>query len=298
MSQAAAKQAKRGKGIGVSSFTPYLYILPSLILFSMFVFYPFAKTIYLSMTLTDQSGNAMKWIGLDNFTSLLSSKDFWFSLEITARYAVTVVTGSLVIGLVCAIIANEEMYALGLMRTVYAMPLAISSACIAVIATFVLNPTMGILNKMLGTDIRWLRDIKYALPSISVVTIWMNVGLNFIFLIAALQNVDRSLYEAGDIEGVNFLQRHWHITFPSISPTLFFLLIINVINSFQAYAQIRLMTQGGPGKFTRVIVYSIYLEAFQNNRYGMSAAMSVVLFILMFILTAVQFRVEKKVTYS
>lgn len=297
MSQAAAKPAKRGKGIGASSFTPYLYILPSLILFSMFVFYPFAKTIYLSMTLTDQSGNAMKWIGLENFTSILSSKDFWFSLEITARYAVTVVAGSLIVGLICAIIANEEMYARGLTRTVYAMPLAISSACIAVIATFVLNPTMGILNKMLGTDIRWLRDIKYALPSISIVTIWMNIGLNFIFLIAALQNVDRSLYEAGDIEGVNFFQKHWHITFPSISPTLFFLLIINVINSFQAYAQIRLMTQGGPGKFTRVIVYSIYLEAFQNNRYGVSAAMSVVLFILMFILTAFQFRVERKVTY-
>ena len=168
MSQAAAKPAKRGKGIGASSFTPYLYILPSLILFSMFVFYPFAKTIYLSMTLTDQSGNAMKWIGLENFTSILSSKDFWFSLEITARYAVTVVAGSLIVGLICAIIANEEMYARGLARTVYAMPLAISSACIAVIATFVLNPTMGILNKMLGPDIRWLRDIKYALPSISI----------------------------------------------------------------------------------------------------------------------------------
>ena len=126
MSQAAAKPAKRGKGIGASSFTPYLYILPSLILFSMFVFYPFAKTIYLSMTLTDQSGNAMKWIGLENFTSILSSKDFWFSLEITARYAVTVVAGSLIVGLICAIIANEEMYARGLARTVYAMPLAIS----------------------------------------------------------------------------------------------------------------------------------------------------------------------------
>lgn len=298
MSQMAAKASRRQKkGFSVQSVTPYLYILPSLIMFSLFIFYPFAKTIYLSTTLTDQSGNAIAWIGLENFANILSSKDFWFSLEVTAKYAVFVVSGSLIIGLICAIIANEEIFARGLVRTLFSLPMAISSACIAVIATFILNPTMGILNNVLGTEIRWLRDIKYALPSVSIVTVWMNIGLNFIFLIAALQNVDRSLYEAGDIEGVNFFQKHWHITFPSISPTLFFLLIINVINAFQAYAQIRLMTQGGPGKFTRVIVYSIYLEAFQNNRYGSSAAMSVILFLLMFIITAIQFKVEKKVTY-
>ena len=183
------------------------------------------------------------------------------------------------------------------MRTVFAMPMSISSACIAVIGVFALNPTMGIVNSLLGTSIKWLRDIHYALPSVAAVTVWMNIGLNFIFLIAALQNVDEALYEAGAIEGANFFQKHWHITLPCVSPTLFFLLIINVINAFQAYAQIRLMTQGGPGKYTRTIIYAIYLEAFQNNRYGMSAAMSVVLFIILFVLTLIQFKMEKKVTY-
>lgn len=293
-----AKAQHVKKPVTFETFAPYFYIIPSLFLFILFVFYPFAKTIYLSSTLTDQTGHAIKWIGLDNFRNILNSKDFWFSVEVTLKYAGMVVTGSIIIGLICAIIANEKFFGRSLARTVYAMPMAISSACIAVIATFILNPTMGVLNMLLGTHIRWLRDIKYALPSIAVVTIWMNIGLNYIFTIAALQGVDKSLYEAGEIDGANFFQKHWFITFPSISPTLFFLLIINVINAFQSYAQIRLMTQGGPGKFTRVIVYSIYLEAFQNNRFGSSAAMSVILFLIMFLLTAIQFRIEKKVTYS
>lgn len=293
-----AKAAKTR--FSLESICPYLYILPSLLLFSLFVFFPFAKTLFLSLSLTDQAGSAIDFVGLDNFRSVLlgsSSRDFWFSMGVTLRYAAMVVTGSIVLGLICAILANESFRGRGLVRTVFAMPMSISSACIAVIGVFALNPTMGIVNSLLGTSIKWLRDIHYALPSVAVVTIWMNIGLNFIFLIAALQNVDEALYEAGAIEGTNFFQKHWHITLPCVSPTLFFLLIINVINAFQAYAQIRLMTQGGPGKYTRTIIYAIYLEAFQNNRYGMSAAMSVVLFIILFVLTLIQFKMEKKVTY-
>ena len=293
-----AKAAKTR--FSLESICPYLYILPSLLLFSLFVFFPFAKTLFLSLSLTDQAGSAIDFVGLDNFRSVLlgsSSRDFWFSMGVTLRYAAMVVTGSIVLGLICAILANESFRGRGLVRTVFAMTMSISSACIAVIGVFALNPTMGIVNSLLGTNIKWLRDIHYALPSVAAVTVWMNIGLNFIFLIAALQNVDEALYEAGAIEGANFFQKHWHITLPCVSPTLFFLLIINVINAFQAYAQIRLMTQGGPGKYTRTIIYAIYLEAFQNNRYGMSAAMSVVLFIILFVLTLIQFKMEKKVTY-
>ena len=293
-----AKAAKTR--FSLESICPYLYILPSLLLFSLFVFFPFAKTLFLSLSLTDQAGSAIDFVGLDNFRSVLlgsSSRDFWFSMGVTLRYAAMVVTGSIVLGLICAILANERFRGRSLVRTVFAMPMSISSACIAVIGVFALNPTMGIVNSLLGTNIKWLRDIHYALPSVAAVTVWMNIGLNFIFLIAALQNVDEALYEAGAIEGANFFQKHWHITLPCVSPTLFFLLIINVINAFQAYAQIRLMTQGGPGKYTRTIIYAIYLEAFQNNRYGMSAAMSVVLFIILFVLTLLQFKMEKKVTY-
>lgn len=291
------QQTVQKKGFTFRDLTPYLYIVPSLALFILFVFYPFLKTIYLSLSSTDLNGNATGFIGLANYITAFQDKTMWTALWVTIRYALMVVAGSIVMGTICAILANESFKGRGLVRTVYAMPMAISSACIAVIATFILNPTMGILNQILGTQIKWLKGINTALPSVAVVTIWMNIGMNYLFVIAALQSVDISLYEAGSIEGVNFFQKHWYITIPSISPTLFFLLIINVINSFQAYAQIRLMTQGGPGKFTTTLVYMIYRETFENMRYASGATMSVILFVILFILTAIQFKVEKKVTY-
>ena len=291
------QQTVQKKGFTFRDLTPYLYIVPSLALFILFVFYPFVKTIYLSLSSTDLSGNATGFVGFANYITAFQDKTMWTALWVTIKYALMVVAGSIVMGTICAILANESFKGRGLVRTVYAMPMAISSACIAVIATFILNPTMGILNQILGTQIKWLKGINTALPSVAVVTIWMNIGMNYLFVIAALQSVDISLYEAGSIEGVNFFQKHWYITIPSISPTLFFLLIINVINSFQAYAQIRLMTQGGPGKFTTTLVYMIYRETFENMRYASGATMSVILFVILFILTAIQFKVEKKVTY-
>lgn len=285
------------KGLTLRDLTPYLYIVPSLALFITFVFYPFAKTIYLSLHVTDPTGNAIAWAGTSNYAAALADKNLWTAIGVTIKYAVMVVAGSIVLGTICAILSNEAFKGRAIVRTVYAMPMAISSACIAVIATFILNPTMGVLNQILGTTTKWLKGVDTALPSVAVVTIWMNIGMNYLFVIAALQSVDISLYEAGSIEGVNFFQKHWYITIPSISPTLFFLLIINVINSFQAYAQIRLMTQGGPGKFTTTLVYLIYRETFENMRYASGATMSVILFVIIFLLTAVQFKVEKKVTY-
>ena len=277
--------------------SPYLYIIPSLTLFIIFVFYPFLKTIYLSLHATDLHGNATDFVGLANYATALTDKSMWSAIGVTLRYAAIVVIGSLVMGTVSAIMANEPFRGRGIVRTVYAMPMAISSACIAVIATFILNPTMGVLNQILGTNTKWLKGIHTALPSVAAVTIWMNIGMNYLFVIAKLQSIDVTLYEAANIDGVNFFQKHWYITIPAISPTLFFLLIVNVINSFQAYAQIRLMTQGGPGRFTTTLVYMIYRETFENMRYASGATMSVILFVIMFILTAIQFKVEKKVTY-
>ena len=276
---------------------PYLYILPSLILFGLFVFYPFVRTFSLSFFSTDQRGAASLWVGLDNYRNLITSRDFMMSLRVTLEFAAKVVIGSMALGLVAAILANEAIPMRSLFRTVYAMPLAVSSACITVITVFILNPTMGILNYLLGTQTRWLSDVHTALNSVAAVTIWLYVGINYIFLIAALQMVDASLYESAQIDGAGFFRKHIHITLPGISPTLFFLMVVNVLNSFQSYAQVNLMTQGGPGKFTRVIIYQIFLEAFQYNRLGAAAAQSVVLFLIMLTLTLAQFRLERKVSY-
>jgi sn-glycerol 3-phosphate transport system permease protein len=289
--------AKKGS-FRLSRVTPYFYILPSLVLFIIFVFYPFVKTVYLSLHTTDPNGAVVSFQGIGNYISTLQNANFLFSLEVTLKFALIVVTGSIAMGLITGILVNEAFPARGLFRTLYAMPMAVSSACISVIMLFIMHPQLGILNYVLGTNIKWLTGVKYALGSVAAVTIWMNVGLNFIFVIAALQSVNDSLYEACAIEGAGFFRKHWHVTLPSIMPTLFFLLIINVIGSFQAVGQIHLLTQGGPGKYTQVIVYTIYLEAFTYNRLGVASTQSVILFAIIFILTVIQFRLERKVTYG
>ena len=175
--------------------------------------------------------------------------------------------------------------------------MAISAAAASVVFMFIFHSSLGILNKVLGTHIGWLTDKKYALIAVTIVSVWMAIGMNFIYLTAAIQSVPSELYESVALDGANFFQKHRHVTIPSISPTLFFLLIINVINSVQAYAEFKMMTQGGPAESTNVIVYEIYQEAFINSRFGVACSESVILFVILIILTALQFRLEKKVTY-
>lgn len=298
MQRIRANQKKRKKKFGFDSVSPYLYILPSLALFSLFVFYPFVRTIYLSFQMTNSTGEVVKYYALKNYTKTFSSPIFKNVMTVTFSFAIRVVVGSLLLGLTAALLANIRYRGRAFARTCFALPMAISSACIAVIASFLLHPTNGLINSLIGKDINWTHDKAYALTTVSVVTVWLSVGMNYIFLIAALQGVDVELYEAAAIEGVNFFQKNWHITLPSISPTLFYLLIINVTHSFQAYAQVNLLTGGGPGQATRIIVYQIYEEAFRNGKYGTAAAQSVVLFAIIFILTLIEFIGEKKVTYS
>ena len=303
MSTASKELARRGapKHHRPFSFSrdvsPYLYIIPSLVIFTIFVFYPFIRTIYLSLQLTDSTGNVVKFYGLKNYVKTFTSSSFGNVMNITFRFALSVVIGSLALSLSAALLANINYRGRGFARTCFALPMAVSSACISVIATFLLHPTSGFINNLFNTSIAWTSGKSTALGTVAGVTVWMNIGLNYIFLIAALQGVDISLYEAAAIEGVGFFQKHWHITLPSISPTLFYLLVVNVIGSFQSYAQVNLLTRGGPGNATRVIVYQIYEEAFRYGKYGSAAAQSVILFAILFILTLIEFIGERKVTY-
>mgnify|MGYP000283860072 CR=1 FL=1 len=276
---------------------PYLYLIPVMILFILFVFWPFVKTIQLSFARTTPLGQVAQYIGLDNYKNIFTDGTFLNSLVTTLKFSVMRVILSIAIGFILAIISTEKIRAKGFFRTVYALPMAISAAAASVVFMFIFHSSLGILNKALGTHIGWLTDKKYALIAVTIVSVWMAIGMNFIYLTAAIQSVPAELYESVALDGANFFQKHRHVTIPSISPTLFFLLIINVINSVQAYAEFKMMTQGGPAESTNVIVYEIYQEAFINSRFGVACAESVVLFVILIILTALQFRLEKKVTY-
>lgn len=276
---------------------PYLYLLPAMFFFGAFLFYPFFKTIRLSFAMTTPLGEVASFVGFSNYLSIFTSEAFLNSLVVSLKYAVMTVVFSITLGFILAIVSNEDIKGKNVFRTIYALPMAISAAAASVVFMFIFHSSLGILNKVLGTHIGWLTDPKYALLAVTIVTVWMNVGLNFIFLTAALQSVPMDLYECAAIEGAGFFAKHRHITIPCISPTLFFLLIINVINALQAYAQVKMMTQGGPSGSTNVIVYEIYQEAFMNSRFGLACAESIVLFLILMLLTVVQFRLEKKVTY-
>lgn len=276
---------------------PYLYLLPAMFFFGAFLFWPFIKTIRLSFAMTTPLGQVASFVGFNNYVSIFTSEAFLNSLIVSLKYAVMTVVFSILIGFVLAIVSNEDIKGKNFFRTVYALPMAISAAAASVVFMFIFHSSLGILNKAMGTHIGWLTDPKYALIAVTIVTVWMNIGLNFIFLTAALQSVPLELYECAAIEGAGFFAKHRYITIPCISPTLFFLLIINVINALQAYAQVKMMTQGGPAGSTNVIVYEIYQEAFMNSRFGLACAESIVLFLILMLLTLVQFRLEKKVTY-
>lgn len=276
---------------------PYLYLLPALVLFALFVFWPFIRTIQLSFARTTPLGQVAEYTGLENYINIFKGGVFLNSLIVSAKFSVLNVVFSITIGFVLAIISTEKIKGKGFFRTLYALPMAISAAAASVVFMFIFHSSLGILNRTLGTQIGWLTDARYALIAVTIVSVWMNIGLNFIYLTAAIQSVPAELYESVGLDGANFFQKHWHVTIPGVSPTLFFLLIINVINSLQAYAQFKMMTSGGPGSSTNVIVYEIYQEAFINSRFGVACSESVILFIILIILTALQFRLEKKVTY-
>ena len=174
------------------------------------------------------------------------------------------------------------------------MPISIASAAAAMAFKMILHPSIGLLNYVLGTKNTWASDPVWALPIMAILTIWLVSGINFIFIGAGLRNIPDDLYESAAIDGAGYWRKFRHITIPCLSPTLFFQIIINIISAFQSFTQIRLITQGGPNEATNVIVYAIYRDAFFNYRFGEAAARSIILFLIILIITLIQFSMEKR----
>ncbi|NLC31721.1 MAG: sugar ABC transporter permease, partial [Clostridiales bacterium] len=247
-----------------------------------------------STFLTDKLGNAKVFWGIRNFTDLFNSSSFWASVVVTFKFVFIVAFGGLVVGLITSLLTANKYPGVTFASASYAMPVAIASAAASMSFRMILHPTNGLLNIVLGTRINWTGDPKWALFSVAMVTIWLASGINFIFLSAGLRNVPEELYESASIDGANYWKKLRHITLPSISPSIFFQIIINIIAAFQSFSQIRLLTEGGPGDATNVIVYAIYRDAFFNFRFGTAAARSIVLFVIVLSITLVQFSFEKR----
>ncbi|MFX3625182.1 MAG: carbohydrate ABC transporter permease [Ectobacillus sp.] len=290
------KEASKGKAAW-PVIEPYLYLMPAFLIFFFFVYFPFFKTIYMSFHLTNIVGKAVEFIGFENYQELFSSPDFQNSLLVTLKFVVLTSVPAILGGLALALMAQRKTKGTGALRVMYAMPMAVSTACAAVIWMLLYHPTIGSINYLLGKQIAWLSDPDYALAAVAIVTAWMQIGFNFILLLAGLQGIPKEYYESAAIDGAGYLQTLWKITLPSLSPTLFFVIVVNVIEAFQAFGQVNIMTAGGPANSTNVVVYTIYQQAFLNNRFGLASASSIILFFIMLVVTIIQFRYEKKLVF-
>lgn len=280
--------------ISMRNISPYVYLVPSLLIFGIFLFYPFFKTIYLSLYKTNKMGQARLFVGFGNYKDLLTSPSFYNSLIVTVEFVVIVVIGSMLLGLIGALLCNKAFPGIRIFSTAYALPMAIASSSAAMIFKIMLDPTIGIVNKLLKLDINWIQDPKYALISVAVLTAWLNSGINFLYFSAGLSNIDESIYERAAVDGANGFQMFFKLTLPGLSPILFYTVVVNIIQAFQSFGQVKILTQGGPGESTNLIVYSIYRDAFFNYRFGSAAAQSVILFLIIMALTLVMFKIEKK----
>ena len=283
--------------------TALLYLFPSILLFSVFIFYPMFRTIYLSFFLTDQQGAAALFVGFENYAYLFESKEFRNSIKATVLFVLYTVPAGVIIALFLALIANEKLKGIGFFRTVYSSTMGISVAASSVVWLFLFHPSIGMFNRLLNVlnlpGVQWLLDPDWALVSISITTIWMNIGFSFLILLGGLQNIDEYLYESAKIDGAGYWYQLRRITIPMLSPTLFFIITISLINAFQTFGQVDILTKGGPSQATNLIVYSIYREAFVNYQFGTASAQAVFLFICILVVTILQFKLgEKKVHYQ
>ncbi|MDD3336030.1 MAG: sugar ABC transporter permease [Eubacteriales bacterium] len=273
---------------------PYLFLLPALIIFGCFLYYPFIRTLYLSTFLTNKLGQAKVFVGFKNYSDILSSSSFWNSLGVTLQFVLFVALGGLIVGLITSLLTVNKYRGVTFASATYAMPVAIASAAASMAFKMILHPTNGLINILMGTQIGWTTDPSWALFSVSAMTVWLASGINFIFISAGLRNIPAEQYESASIDGAGYWKRLFYITLPALSPTLFFQILINIINAFQSFSQIKLLTQGGPGEATNVIVYAIYRDAFFNFRFGTAAARSVILFLIVLAITVIQFSNEKR----
>jgi len=274
--------------------SPYAYIAPAMAIFAVFLFFPFFKTIYLSLYKTNKMGQAKLFVGTGNYSELLSSPSFFNSLFVTAVFVLIVVSVSMLLGLITAVLCNQSFPGIRIFSTAYALPMAIASSSAAMIFKIMLHPSIGIVNKILGLHINWISDPRYALVCVALLTAWLNSGINFLYFSAGLSNIDETIYERASVDGANSFQKFFKLTLPGLSPILFYTLVVNIIQAFQSFGQVKVLTMGGPGESTNLIVYSIYRDAFFNYRFGSAAAQSVILFLIIMVLTLCMFRLEKK----
>lgn len=281
---------------------PYLLIAPQLAITVIFFFLPAGQALWQSFHLEDPFGLSSSFVGLDNFRELFSQQAYLNSFKITAKFSLLVAVAGLAISLLLAVLANRVIRAAAFYKTMLIWPYAVATAVAGVLWLFMFSPSVGIIAVFLfELGIAWnpRLDADDAMLLVVMASVWKQISYNFLFFLAGLQAIPRSLIEAAAIDGAGPMRRFWSIVFPLLSPTTFFLLVVNVIYAFfDTFAIIDVMTQGGPGESTSILVYRVYNVGFRGLDLGASAAQSVILMLIVIALTVIQFRyIDRRVNY-
>ena len=281
---------------------PYLLVAPQLAITLIFFFLPAGQAIYQSVLMQDPFGLSTDFVGLQNFETLLSDPNYVSSFKITMVFSALVAFLGLAISLLLAVCADRVLRGASAYKTFLIVPYAVAPAVAGVLWMFIFNPTLGVLSyvmRMFGIDWNYLVDADQALTLLVIAAVWKQVSYNFIFFLAGLQAIPKSLLEAAAMDGAGPFRRFWTVVFPLLSPTTFFLLVMNIVYAFfDTFAIVDATTMGGPGQDTNILVYKVFVDGFRNMDFGGSAAQSVILMVMVIILTVIQFRfIERRVNY-
>jgi sn-glycerol 3-phosphate transport system permease protein len=281
---------------------PYLLVAPQLIITLVFFFWPSGQMMWQSVLLEDAFGGNSRFVWFDNFAHLFAESSYWASARLTLVFTALVASVGLAVSLLLAVMADRVIRGATGYKTFLVWPYAVAPAVAGVLWGFLFNPSVGIVAWLLqgiGIEFNYVSNGNQALMLVVIAAVWNQVSYNFLFFLAGLQSIPRSLIEAAAIDGAGPGRRFWDIMFPLLSPTGFFLLVINILYAFfGTFGVVDALTKGGPGQATTILVYKVYNDGFRGQDLGGSSAQSVVLMLVVILLTFVQFRfIERRVHY-
>lgn len=280
-----------------AALAPYLFVSPALALFTVFAFVPLGYAVVLSFQDVPVFGDG-QWTGVDNYTRLAADPLFWESLRTTLVFTVGTVPTSMALGLLLAVLLNRAMPGRALLRSLYFLPMVVSGVVVALVMDWIFNGDVGVLDNLLHAlglaRVPWLTSPSWAMVTLSAAIVWGRIGFCMVIYLAALQAVPPSLLEASTLDGANRWQQFRFVTFPQLRPTTFMLLVVNVIFSLQVFDVIYVLTGGGPGFATTVLLQAIFRAAFTQGEMGYASAIGMVLTVLLLVFTLLQWLASRR----
>lgn len=282
---------------GPDFLTVFLFLLPTVLILGTFNFYPAFYSLYLSFFEQKGLNSSPQFIGLHNYYSLVQSPEFWNSVHVTIYYAIGMTLGGLLVGLLLAVLLNQQIVGRTFYRILYFLPVITPTVASGIVWKYLFHPHQGVVNHFLDLigmqGPAWLNDPSWAMISVIIVGIWKRMGFNMVIYLAALQGIPRGYYEAAQLDGANFFHLLLHITVPLLMPITFLLSVMSLIDAFRIFALVYVMTSGGPLGATDVLGFYIYRHAFRYFEFGYASAIAYMMFLMMFILTLIQWRFAK-----